>query len=155
MNVQDKLEELFKIICASKTGEVVVQVDGYFIDDGSVFEGYNVVVGGSTIGEDDEDIFFYFNSLNKFKSAFNEKDNTDFLLTNLHLPNFQKDKVIEYPLLSIRQDGKHVGDVGYVGVGAERKIVTEGLIGVNYYDDFVELIKGLQGNNIMIDDFFW
>ena len=35
------------------------------------------------------------------------------------------------------------------------KIITYGLIGENTYDNFVELIRGLQGFGIKIDDFYF
>lgn len=35
------------------------------------------------------------------------------------------------------------------------KIVTSGYIGENEYDSIVELIKGLQGFDIHIDNFYW
>ena len=35
------------------------------------------------------------------------------------------------------------------------KITTSGIIGDNQYDNFVELIKGLQGFDIKIDEFYW
>lgn len=35
------------------------------------------------------------------------------------------------------------------------KIVTNGIIGEHEYNNFVELIKGLQGHNIKINDFYW
>ena len=53
--------------------------------------------------------------------------------------------------MSIRQNGEKIGDVEIV----EGKITTSGIIGDNQYDNFVELIKGLQGFDIQIDDFYW
>lgn len=54
-------------------------------------------------------------------------------------------------LMSIRQNGEKIGDIEIV----EGKISTSGIIGDNQYDNFVELIKGLQGFNIQIDEFYW
>lgn len=53
--------------------------------------------------------------------------------------------------LSIRQNGKRIGQLEIV----DGKITTSGIIGDNQYDNFVELIKGLQGFDIKIDDFYW
>ena len=53
--------------------------------------------------------------------------------------------------MSIRQNGEKLGDIEIV----EGKITTSGIIGYNQYDNFVELIKGLQGFDIKIDDFYW
>ena len=54
-------------------------------------------------------------------------------------------------LFSIRQNGEKIGDIEIV----EGKISTSGIIGDNQYDNFVELIKGLQGFDIKIDEFYW
>ena len=54
-------------------------------------------------------------------------------------------------LFSIRQNGECIGYIEIV----EGKITTSGIIGYNQYDNFVELIKGLQGFDIKIDDFYW
>ena len=54
-------------------------------------------------------------------------------------------------LMSIRQNNKRIGDIEIV----DGKITTTGIIGDNQYDNFVELIKGLQGFDIKIDDFYW
>lgn len=54
-------------------------------------------------------------------------------------------------LMSIRQNGERIGDIEIV----DGKITTSGFIGGNQYDNFVELIKGLQGFNIKIDEFYW
>jgi len=61
--------------------------------------------------------------------------------------NLEKDQ----HLMSIRQNGEKIGDIEIVN----GKITTTGVIGDNHYDNFVELIKGLQGFDIKIDDFFW
>jgi hypothetical protein len=57
----------------------------------------------------------------------------------------------EQQMMSIRQNGKRIGDIEIV----DGKITTTGIIGDNQYDNFVELIKGLQGFNIKIDEFYW
>jgi hypothetical protein len=54
-------------------------------------------------------------------------------------------------LFSIRKNGEVLG---YIEI-KDSKIVTEGLIGENTYNNFVELIKGLQGFDIEIDNFYW
>jgi len=53
-------------------------------------------------------------------------------------------------LLSIRKDGQ----CSYVEC-KDGKLTTDGFVGDNTYDNFVELIKGLQGHDINIDDFYW
>lgn len=55
-------------------------------------------------------------------------------------------------LLSIRLNGKEL--LGYIEA-KDGKLVTSGQIGENAYDNFVDLIRGLQGFNIKIDDFYW
>ena len=67
-------------------------------------------------------------------------------------------KIEKYPcgtmkdqhLLSIRVHGQKMGDIEVV----DGKITTSGLIGENTYDNFVELIQGLQGHGIAIDNFY-
>lgn len=54
-------------------------------------------------------------------------------------------------LLSIRKDGECLGYIE----AKDGKIVTSGSIGENTYDNFVELIKGLQGFGIHVDNFYW
>lgn len=54
-------------------------------------------------------------------------------------------------LMSIRQNGKRIGDIEIIN----NKITTNGFIGDNQYDNFVDLIKGLQGFDIKIDEFYW
>lgn len=54
-------------------------------------------------------------------------------------------------LMSIRKNGERLGDIEI----EDGKIITSGFIGYNTYDNFVELIKGLQGHDINIDDFYW
>ena len=54
-------------------------------------------------------------------------------------------------LMSIRSNGTEMGHVEIFG----GKIITNGFIGENTYDNFVELVKGLQGFDIKIDDFFF
>ena len=53
-------------------------------------------------------------------------------------------------VFSIRKNGQ----VAYI-TSEDDKLVTEGFIGENTYDTFIELIKGIQGFNIEVDDFFW
>ena len=53
--------------------------------------------------------------------------------------------------MSIRQNGERICDIEIV----DGKITTSGIIGDNQYDNFVELIKGLQGFDIKIDEFYW
>jgi len=55
-------------------------------------------------------------------------------------------------LMSIRINGSLL--MGYIDI-RNGKIVTEGIIGENTYDNFVELICGLQGFDIKIDDFYF
>lgn len=54
-------------------------------------------------------------------------------------------------LMSIRSNRKEMGDIEI----ENGKIVTSGYIGNNEYNNFVELIYGLQGFDIKIDDFFF
>jgi len=58
-------------------------------------------------------------------------------------------------LMSIRSNGRELGHIEI----ENGKIVTspgiDGIIGNNEYNNFVELIKGLQGFDIKIDDFYW
>jgi len=54
-------------------------------------------------------------------------------------------------LMSIRSNGQEMGHIEIEG----GKIVTNGLIGENTYNNFVELIRGLQGHGIKVDDFFF
>ena len=54
-------------------------------------------------------------------------------------------------LMSIIKNHKRIGDIAIV----DGKITTSGIIGDNQYDNFVELIKGLQGFDIKIDEFYW
>jgi hypothetical protein len=53
-------------------------------------------------------------------------------------------------LFSIRKDGEVLG---YIEM-KDNKIVTEGIIGENTYDNWVDLIKGLWGYGISIDNFY-
>ena len=59
--------------------------------------------------------------------------------------------MIDQHLMSIRKDGECLGHIEI----KDNKIITNGFIGENSYDDFVELIKGLQGHGIAIDNFYW
>jgi hypothetical protein len=54
-------------------------------------------------------------------------------------------------LMSIRKDGKELGHIEI----ENGKITTSGYIGENTYENFVELIRGLQGFDIKIDNFFF
>ena len=53
--------------------------------------------------------------------------------------------------MSIIKNGVRIGDIEII----DCKITTTGIIGDNQYDNFVELIKGLQGFDIKIDEFYW
>lgn len=53
--------------------------------------------------------------------------------------------------MSIRKDGECLGHIEI----QDGKIVTEGMIGGNTYENFVELIYGLQGFGIAIDNFYF
>tara|TARA_R110000822_G_scaffold107427_9_gene236123 strand:+ start:1040 stop:1237 length:198 start_codon:yes stop_codon:yes gene_type:complete len=61
------------------------------------------------------------------------------------------DMTMDQHLMSIRVDKEEIGGVEIV----DGKITTYGQIGVNTYDNFVELIHGLQGHNIKIDNFYF
>jgi len=54
-------------------------------------------------------------------------------------------------LLSIMKNGKQLGHIEI----ENGKIVTSGYIGENTYNNFVELIYGLQGFDIAIDNFYF
>jgi hypothetical protein len=54
-------------------------------------------------------------------------------------------------LMSIRKDGECLGHIEI----ENGKIVTNGFIGENTYNNFVELIYGLQGFGIRIDNFYF
>ena len=54
-------------------------------------------------------------------------------------------------LMSIRSNGQEMGHIEI----ENGKIVTNDLIGENTYDNFVELVRGLQGFGIKVDDFFF
>ena len=53
-------------------------------------------------------------------------------------------------LMSIRKDGQ----TSYIE-SKDGKLTTDGFVGDNTYNNFVELIKGLQGYDIHIDNFYW
>jgi hypothetical protein len=55
-------------------------------------------------------------------------------------------------LMSIIQNGIKLCDIY---TDHEGLIITEGLVGDNQYNNFVELIKGLQGFDIAIDQFYF
>jgi hypothetical protein len=61
--------------------------------------------------------------------------------------DFSKDQ----HLLSIISKGQELGHVEI----ENGKLVTNGYVGENEYENFVELIKGLQGFDIKIDDFYF
>lgn len=68
--------------------------------------------------------------------------------------NYESDKLDlqrDRHLMSIIQNGERIGDIEIV----DGKITTSGIIGDNQYDNLVELIKGLQGFGIKIDEFYW
>lgn len=54
-------------------------------------------------------------------------------------------------LMSIMKDGQCLGHIEI----KDGKIVTNGYIGENEYSNFVELIYGLQGFGIAIDNFYF
>ena len=54
-------------------------------------------------------------------------------------------------LMSIRVDGECIGHVEI----ENGNIITNGFIGENTYHNFVELIYGLQGYGIKVDNFFF
>ena len=54
-------------------------------------------------------------------------------------------------LMSIHKDGQELGHIEI----ENGKIVTSGEIGENTYENFVELIYGLQGHDIKIDNFYF
>ena len=54
-------------------------------------------------------------------------------------------------LMSVRKNGECLGHIEI----KDGKITTSGFIGDNQYNNFVELIKGLQGFDIEVDDFYW
>ena len=68
--------------------------------------------------------------------------------------NYNQDKLDlqkDQHLMSIRKNGVRIGDIEIIN----GKITTTGIIGDNQYENFVELIKGLQGFDIKIDEFYW
>jgi len=64
-----------------------------------------------------------------------------------NLIELQKDQFI----FSIRKDGEVLGYIE----SQDGELVTSGTIGENRYQSLVELIRGLQGFDISIDNFFW
>ena len=76
----------------------------------------------------------------KYIKKFNENYESDEL-------DLQRDQ----HLFTIRQNDECIGYVEIVN----GKISTSGIIGYNEYDNFIELIKGLQGFDIKIDEFYW
>lgn len=72
----------------------------------------------------------------------------------MNTKNYESDKLDlqrDQHLMSIRKQGEDFGHVEIV----DGKITTDGYIGYHQYDNFVELIKGLQGFDIKIDDFYF
>jgi hypothetical protein len=61
--------------------------------------------------------------------------------------DLSKDQV----LMSIRKNGECLGYIEVI----DNILHTSGQIGENQYINFVELIKGLQGHDISIDNFYW
>lgn len=61
--------------------------------------------------------------------------------------DFSKDQ----HLMSIIKNKEYLGDVEI----KEGKLVTSGFIGNNTYNNFIELLSGLQGFDISIDNFFF
>jgi hypothetical protein len=61
--------------------------------------------------------------------------------------DFNKDQM----LFSIRKNNDFVGYIETVN----GKLTTSGAIGENQYDNFVELLKGLQGHDISFDNLYW
>lgn len=63
-----------------------------------------------------------------------------------NLPELEKDQVI----FSIRKNGQVLGYIS----SQDGKFVTEGIIGENIYESLTDLIKGLCGFGIEIDNFY-
>ncbi len=61
--------------------------------------------------------------------------------------DFSKDQ----HLMSIRKNGECLGHIEI----ENGKIITSGFIGNNTYNNFIELIYGLQGYDLEIDNFFF
>jgi hypothetical protein len=57
----------------------------------------------------------------------------------------------DQPLLSIRKNDECLGYIE----AKDGKLVTSGVIGENTYGNWIDLIKGLQGFGIAIDNFYW
>jgi len=55
------------------------------------------------------------------------------------------------PIFSIRKDGEILGYIE----SQDGELVTSGTIGENKYNSLIELVKGLQGFGISIDNFYW
>jgi len=55
-------------------------------------------------------------------------------------------------LMSIRINS--IECIGHIEI-SNGKITTSGDIGENSYDNFVDLIRGLQGRGIKVDDFYF
>lgn len=66
-----------------------------------------------------------------------------------HIKNLDLSK--DQHLMSIRKDGEFIGHVEI----EDGKIITNGFIGDRTYENFVDLIYGLQGFGISIDNFYF
>jgi hypothetical protein len=62
------------------------------------------------------------------------------------MKELEKDQFI----FSIRKNGQVLGYIE----SKDGKLVTEGIIGENTYDSLEDFIRGLQGFNISIDEFY-
>lgn len=75
-----------------------------------------------------------------------------YLLEAVRNKNYNQDKLdLRDQHLSIIKNGIRIGQLEIV----DCKIKTSGIIGDNHYNSFIELIKGLQGLDIKIDEFYW
>ena len=54
-------------------------------------------------------------------------------------------------LISIRSNGKEMGQIDI----ENGKIVTSGLVGINTFNNLVELVNALCAQGITIDDFYF
>jgi hypothetical protein len=69
----------------------------------------------------------------------------------MNILNKEIDLSYNQHLMSIRSNGKELGHIEI----CNGKIVTNGYVGEHEYTNFVDLIHGLQGFDIKIDDFFF
>ena len=77
-------------------------------------------------------------------AILSKKQKTSYVMKNLDL-------TIDQHLMSIRKGNECLGHIEI----ENGKIVTNGFIGENTYENFVDLIYGLQGHDIKIDNFFF